>query len=134
MLFVLLFIAIIILLGAILAANAGRNSTSVLAAHENLKRVHPDDALSQLGPNEFEAAYMRASRKRSSTVSMWTSGGAGVGFVLALFPATMLLEDNAFVSVFIMAAGLGLGMQLALRHARSRTPEVFDLMRQDLRL
>lgn len=134
MLYIILFLAIIVLLGAVLASRAGQSNINVLAVQESLKRNHPNDPLSQLGPNEFEAAYMRASRKRNSAVSMYSMLGAVAGFVPGLLLGLALIEDNLWVATGLMIGLFAVGLVVGRSMGRNRTPEVFDLIRQDLHL
>lgn len=134
MIFILLLIAIIILLGAIMTSNAGRNSVNVLAVQENLKRVHPDDALSQLGPNEFEAGYMRAHRKRQGAINMAVMVGGGAGLVAGMLFGFALIEDDAAWATILIVGLPSAGILIGRNMTQNRTPEVLDLMRQELHL
>ena len=134
MLYIILFLAIIVLLGAVLASKAGQSNVNVLAVQESLKRNHPNDPLSQLGPNEFEAAYMRASRKRNGAISMYSMLGAVAGFVPGLVLGLALIEDNLWVATGLMIGLFAIGLVIGRSIGRNRTSEVFDLIRQDLHL
>lgn len=134
MLYIVLFLAILALLGAIGASRAGQNSVNVLAVQEGLKRNHPNDPLSQLGPNEFEAAYMRASRNRNSAISMFSMLGGLAGFVPGLLLGLMFVDQSVWITTFLIIGLFSAGVLIGRSMGRNRTPEIFDLMRKHLHL
>lgn len=136
MLWLILIFLIFMAVPAVLIAAKNQNAAmDVLAMHENLKRNHPDDALSQVGPHEFQRAFHLAKKKRGQKVVgrgfLWYFLGLIISIPIASF---MFFMDNDTLGVLALAiAPLGFGWYGA-KSAQSKMPELFDQMRAELLL
>ena len=131
-----IFILIVLGVIAAIAANSNKNhSMNALALHENIKRNYPDDALAELGPHEFERAFTTAKQKRNTKISLDILLWFVIGVVVSAVPSSVLAAQHqgglaSIVSAVIVLAALWFG----LKRARSKTKQVIDLMRDELKV
>lgn len=136
MLWILLFIFLIIAITAVAANAKNQNDVmDVLAMHENLKRNHPDDALSQLGPHEFQRAYHVVKRKRGQKVSL----SSFLWFFLGLFAAIpfgsyLIAMEAQFLGAMLFVVIPILLSWYGKKKASAKLPQFFDDMRTELGL
>ncbi|WP_127347858.1 hypothetical protein [Pseudidiomarina mangrovi] len=132
---ILVFIFVIAIPVAIIAAKNQSVVMDVLAMHENLKRNHPDDALSQLGPHEFQRAFYIVKKKRGNKLL----GRAFILWFLGLFismivaSAFFTLDYDSLGVVVMIVLPLGFAWY-GVKSARAKMPEIFEQMRTELRL
>ncbi len=136
MLWIILFFFLIIGLIAVIAsaANSGQ-AMNALALQESIKRNHPDDALGQLGPHEFQRAFLLARQRRNSKIAtsllLWTLLGFFIGtFAMAVFSAA----DSMGMGILVTLVIVGFFMWYGVRKGRARVPQVLDLMRAEMHL
>lgn len=132
---ILIFLIVIAVPVAIISAKNQTVVMDVLAMHENLKRNHPDDALSQLGPHEFQRAFYVVKKKRGNKVLM----RAMLWFFLSIFISApvagfLFSQDHNGLGALALTAILIGFTWFGAKSAHSKLPEVFDQMREELRL
>lgn len=136
MLWIILLLLILLAIPVVLITAKNQNAAmDLLAMHENLKRNHPDDALGQLGPHEFQRAFHVTRKKRGQKVIsrgfLWFFLGLIVSIPVA---GIMSFTDNETLSTLpLIIVPLGLAIYGA-KSAQSKMPELFDQMRTELRL
>jgi len=132
---ILIFLALITIPAVILTANRQNTAMDALAMHENLKRNHPDDALAQLGPNEFQRAFYVTKRKRGQKVLnrgiLWLFLGLIVSIPVSLMLAYIGIGQFVPFALFALPVA---GFIYGAMSTRSKLPEQFDQMRTELRL
>lgn len=133
--FILIFFILLAIPIALITAKNQNAAMDALAMHENLKRNHPDDALAQLGPHEFQRAFHVARKKRGEKVVgrgfLWCFLGLIVSIPIASF--MFVMDNNTLGVLAFIIAPIGLGIYGA-KSAQSKMPQLFDQMRTELRL
>lgn len=136
--FILIFFILMAIPAVIISASNRAAVMDALAMHENLKRSHPDDALGQLGPHEFQRAFnlarLRRHRKLVKGFLLW----GFLGLIIAIPIASLMFamdSDTADTLGMLTFVGAPLGLAwYGMKSARSKMPELFDQMRTELRL
>lgn len=131
-LIVLIIVALIAVINAANSSTKANQTVYALALQESLRRNHPDNILSQLGPNEFQRAYAQASFKRLQHLQrgMWiwfAVAFVAAGGVLVLLSPNWDLNMTAVWAAIIVLCGI---YYVGRERIRRSAPEILDLMHQ----
>jgi hypothetical protein len=66
-LWIFLILLALVLVVVAIASNQPRANVNSQAEYERLRRLSPDDPLSNIGPNEYERAYAEVREKKAKT-------------------------------------------------------------------